>query len=91
MQKQTLDRLLAETNAEPQESQAVPKKQLQGLEKQCLAVMGQCMEIMTLGGPQLEDLLRTAQDRSATNNSSKITILSISRSQELTWCSVKPC
>ncbi len=63
LQKQTLDRLLAETNAEPNGSQDVPKKQLQGLEKQCLAVMGQCMEIMILGGPQLEDLLRTAQDR----------------------------
>lgn len=59
----TLEGLLKEGQAEPQQKSTLPQKQLKAVEKQCLAVMGQCMEIMTLGGPQLEDLLRTVQDR----------------------------
>ena len=89
MQKLTLERLLNDSQAQPQKNPDLSQKQLKAIEKQCLAVMGQCMEIMTLGGPQLEDLLRTAEDRSASTqiySASNLTLLIKSSSVKIKSC-----
>ena len=48
---------------EPSQKPDLTASERKELEKRCLAVVAQCMEILTLGGPQLDDLLRTVLDR----------------------------
>lgn len=59
VQKHNLDQLLVENKLHPQNPQAVDKTLEKELQKRCSAAVQQCMEMLTWGGPALDDLLRT--------------------------------
>lgn len=64
LQKSKLESLLQKLGLEPGNTALqIAASDESSLSKQSLAVMVQCMEIMYLGGPQLEALLRTFADK----------------------------
>jgi len=65
MQKEKLDQVLSGGDLQPRSKPELSSKQTGGLEKASLAVIAQCMEVLSLGGAQLNDLLRTLADRFA--------------------------
>ena len=66
LQKDLLEELLEQKKGlEPSQNPDLTVSERKELEKRCLAVVAQCMEILTLGGPQLDDVLRTVLDRQA--------------------------
>jgi len=61
--KEKLDQVLSGGDLQPRSKPELSSKQTGGLEKASLAVIAQCMEVLSLGGAQLNDLLRTLADR----------------------------
>lgn len=65
LQKEGLEQLLIAKQLMPDAATRPLPSQVKEVEKRSLAVIAQCMEIMSLGGPQLDALLRTLADRFA--------------------------
>ena len=65
MQKEELETYLKEKFSAPTRfgEGNVSIKERKELEKRSLAVIALCMEALTLGGPQLEDLIRTVVNK----------------------------